>query len=120
MLKAAGKIGLHWKLVTFTPDDAGFEKATAFLRSQLDAGRPVVIDFKFTGPDYPGGEAGHTLGVAGYIAARNLYILRNPAIATPGLELMTAKDLKRYWRSDHYSDLSNGVLSRPAIAIATP
>ena len=67
--------------MTFTPDDAGFKQGTDFLNSELDAGRPVVIDFKFIGPEYPGGEAGHTLVVAGYIAAENLYILRNPAIA---------------------------------------
>ena len=91
----------------------------AFLRAELEAGRPVVIDFKFTGPEHPGGEAGHTLDVAGYIAAQDLYILRNPAIATPGLELMTAGDLKRHWRSDHYGTLSRGVLSRPAIVIHT-
>ncbi|HET6249108.1 MAG TPA: hypothetical protein VFE47_15540 [Tepidisphaeraceae bacterium] len=118
LIAAAGKIGLHWKLVTFPPDDPGFDKATAFLRSQLDAGRPVVIDFKFIGPQYPGGEAGHTLDVAGYIADENLYILRNPAIASPGLELIAADDLKRYWRSDHYGSLSHGILSRPAIVIA--
>jgi hypothetical protein len=75
LLKAAEKISLGWKLITFTPDDAGFEQAAAFLRSELDAGRPVGIDFKFTGPNYPGVEAGHTLVVAGYIAAENLYIL---------------------------------------------
>jgi len=120
LLKAAGKTGLRWKLVTFTPDDEGFEKATAFLRSELDAGRPVVIDFKFIGPEYPNGEAGHTLGVAGYIDSENLYVLCNPAIASPGLQLMTAEDLKRYWRSDHYSALSNEVLSRPAIVIDKP
>ena len=120
LLKASEKIGLRWKLVTFTPDDAGFDKATTFVRAGLDAGRPVVIDFKFTGSEYPGGEAGHTLAIAGYLAEENLYILCNPAIATPGLQLMTAEDLKRYWRSDHYGKLSNGVLSRPAIAIDTP
>lgn len=120
LLKAAGKIGLRWKLVTFTPDDDGFEKATAFLRSELDAGRPVVVDFKYVGPDYPGGEAGHTLGIAGYIAAENLYILCNPAIASPGLQLITAEHLKHFWRSDHYGELSNNVLSRPAIVIDTP
>ena len=117
LLKASGKIGLRWKLVTFTPDDAGFQQGTAFLKAELDAGRPVVIDFKFIGPEYPGGEAGHTLDVAGYIAKENLYILRNPAIATPGLELITADDLKRYWRSDHYGALSHNVLSRPVIVI---
>lgn len=117
LLKAAEKVGLHWKLHTFPPDDPGFEKATGFVRSELDAGRPVVIDFKFIGPQYPNGEAGHTLGLVGYIASENLYILCNPAIATPGLQLMTADDLKRYWRSDHYSGLSGGVLSRPLIAM---
>ena len=118
LVKAAEKIGQRWKLVTFTPDDDGFDKATAFVRAELDAGRRVVIDFKYTGPKYPGGEAGHTLGIAGYLAEENLYILCNPAIATPGLQLINAADLQHYWRSDHYSELSNNVLSRPAIVIA--
>jgi TPR repeat protein len=117
LLKAAEKIGLRWKLVTFTPDDAGFEKAAAFIRGELDAGRPAVIDFKFTGPQYANGEAGHTLAVVGYLAKDDLYVLCNPAVATPGLELMTAADLKRYWRSNHYGAISKGVMSRPAIVI---
>ena len=120
LLDAAKKIGLKWKLVTFTPDDEGFDKATAFLKSELDASRPVVVDFKYIGPQYPGGEAGHTLVVAGYLAEEKLYILCNPAVATPGLQLITAADLKNYWRSDHYGALSHGVLSRPAIAIEAP
>jgi len=118
LVKASEKIGLHWKLVTFTPDDAGFDKATAFVRSEIDSGRAVVIDFKYVGAQYPGGEAGHTLTIAGYIADENLYILCNPAIATPGLQLISAADLKHYWRSDHYSELSHNVLSRPAIVVA--
>ncbi len=74
---------------------AGGGHAASFVRAELDAGRPVVIDFKFTGPDYPDGEAGHTLAIAGYLAEENLYVLCNPAIATPGLQLMTAEDLNR-------------------------
>ncbi len=120
LLDASAKIGLRWRLVTFTPDDEGFEKATAFLRSELDAGRPVVVDFKYIGPQYPGGQAGHTLSVNGYIAKENLYILCNPAIPTPGLQLITGDDLKNFWRSDHYGKLSKGVLSRPAFAIDSP
>ena len=120
LLDAAKKIGQHWKLVTFTPDDAGFDKATAFLKSELNAGRPVVVDFKYIGPEYPGGNAGHTLNVCGYLAEENLYILCNPAVASPGLQLITAADLKNFWRSDHYGELSKGVLSRPAFVIETP
>lgn len=69
------------------------------------------------GPQYPNGEAGHTLGVVSYIAAENLYVLCNPAIATPGLQLITAEHLKHLWSSDYYSELSKEVLSRPAIVI---
>ena len=120
LLDAAKKIGQQWKLITFTPDDEGFDKATAFLKSELDAGRPVVVDFKYIGPQYPGGNAGHTLSVCGYLAAENLYILCNPAVATPGLQLITAADLADFWRSDHYGALSKGVLSRPAFIIEQP
>lgn len=118
LVKASEKIGLNWKLITFTPDDEGFEKATAFVRGEIDAGRAVVVDFKYVGPQYPNGEAGHTLTIAGYIADENVYILCNPAISTPGLQLISAADLKHYWRSDHYGALSHNVLSRPAIVVS--
>ena len=118
LLEAAKQIGQRWQLVRFTPDDAGFEQATALLRSELDAGRPVVVDFKYIGPQYAGGFAGHTLNVCGYLAEENLYILCNPAVATPGLQLITAADLKNFWRSDHYGANANGVLSRPAFVMA--
>lgn len=118
LLDASAKIGQKWKLVTFTPDDVGFGEATAFLKSELDAGRPVVVDFKYIGPQYPNGSAGHTLSVCGYLAEEDLYVLCNPAVATPGLQLITAADLKDFWRSDHYGALSKGVLSRPAFVIA--
>jgi hypothetical protein len=117
LLGASAKLGLRWKLRTFPPDDAGFGEATAFARAELDAGRPLVIDFKYVGPEYPGGEAGHTLALVGYIAKDDLYVLCNPAISTPGLQLIAAADLKRYWRSDHYGKLSGNVLSRPAIVL---
>ena len=120
LLNASKKIDQKWKLITFTPDDEGFEEATTFLKSELDAGRPVVVDFKYIGPQYPGGSAGHTLNVCGYLAEENLYILCNPAVATPGIQLITAADLKDFWRSDHYGAISKGVLSRPAFVIDCP
>lgn len=119
LLDASKKIGQKWKLVTYTPDDEGFEKATAMLKSELDAGRPVVVDFKYIGPQYSGGFAGHTLSVCGYIAKDDLYILCNPAVVTPGIQLITAADLKNFWRSDYYGSKANAVLSRPAFVIKT-
>jgi TPR repeat protein len=120
LLDASKKIGQQWKLITFTPDDDGFTKATDMLKSELDADRPVVVDFKYIGPQFPNGSAGHTLNVCGYIAKDDLYILCNPAVATPGLQLITATDLKNFWRSDHYGAQAKGVLSRPAFVIVTP
>lgn len=117
LLKASEKLDLRWKLVTFAPDDEGFDKAVTFVRGELDAGRPIVIDFKYTGPQYPGGEAGHTLALVGYFAKDDMFVLCNPAIATPGLQLITAQDLKHFWRSDHYGKVSKNVLSRPAIVV---
>jgi hypothetical protein len=78
------------------------------------------VDFKYIGSQYPGGFAGHTLSVCGYIAAEDLYILCNPAVATPGLQLITAADLKDFWRSDYYGSRANAVLARPAFVIETP
>ena len=120
LLEASSKIGQKWKLVTYTPDDAGFEEATAMLRRELDAGRPVVVDFKYIGPQYPGGFAGHTLGVCGYLAEEDLYILCNPAVASPGIQLITSADLKDFWRSDYYGAKANAILSRPAFVIDVP
>jgi hypothetical protein len=120
LLDASWKIGQRWKLVTYTPDDAGFVQATAMLKRELDAGRPVIVDFKYIGPQYPNGSAGHTLNVCGCIAEEELYILCNSAVATPGLRLINAADLKNFWRSDHYGAQSNGVLSRPAYIIDRP
>ncbi|MDB6175707.1 MAG: hypothetical protein JWL59_5018 [Chthoniobacteraceae bacterium] len=34
--------------------------------------------------------------------------------------LATATNLRSFWRSDHYGELSKGVLSRPAFKIETP
>ncbi len=117
LLDASAKLGQRWKLVTYTPDDAGFDEATTLLKKELDAGRPVVVDFKYIGPQYPGGFAGHTLSVCGYLAAENLYVLCNPAVASPGLQLITAADLKNFWRSDYYGSRAKAVLSRPAFVI---
>ena len=82
---------------------------------------PFAMDFM--GHAFLSGEAvkgSPEIAVTGYIAPENLRVLCNPAVATPGLQPMTAGDLKRYWRSDHYSALSNEVLSRPAIIIDKP
>jgi hypothetical protein len=110
LIAAAGKLGHKWKLITFPNDDDGFAKATAMLRTELDAGRPVGIDFT-----HPSG-AGHTLTVAGYNAAEDVYVLRDPAHPSPGLRVMDAGELSRFWHSRGYSRVATE-RRRPAIVL---
>ena len=63
-----------------------------------------------------GGDA-EAMDFVGFAYLRGSLIKGNPVIATPGLQLITAVDLKDFWRSDHYGALSKGVLSRPAFVI---
>ena len=85
-----------------------------------------VPDFKAPSAQAEGGDAAAQAALAFRyldgkgVAKENLYILCNPAVATPGLQLITADDLKNFWRSDHYGELSKGVLSRPAFVINHP
>jgi hypothetical protein len=115
LLAAARGLGLPWRLVTFSNDNDGFNRGTAMLREQLDAGRPVIIDFTLR--DGKGGHAGHTLLVSGYILKDNLFVLRDPAHFSPGVRLLSAKELERLWWSGSYSRIAKGKV-RPAIVSA--
>lgn len=116
LLAAVEKKNLNWKLATFAYDDAGFQEATALLRNELDAGRPLVIDF--TVKSGRGGFAGHTLLAVGYLHGGKTYILRDPALPSPGIRLMSAKDLEAHWHSNGYSRLGKGKRARPAIVLS--
>jgi hypothetical protein len=52
--------------------------------------------------------------------AGDLDIPCNPAVATPGMQPVTAADLKDFWRSDADGAISKGVPSRPAYIIDQP
>lgn len=110
LVAAAGKLKMKWKLLTFPHTEEGFAKGTAFLRSELDAGRPVVIDF--TNPS----GAGHTLLVGGYNAEENVYILRDPARPSPGVRIMSATELEKFWHSRGYSRVATE-RCRPVIVV---
>jgi hypothetical protein len=109
IIAAAGKLKMKWKLLTFPHTEEGFAKGTAFLRGELDAGRPVVIDFT-----YPAG--GHTLLCVGYSADENVYVLRDPARPSPGLRILPAAELEKLWHSRYYSRVATERV-RPVIVV---
>ena len=107
-----------WKLVTFTYDQEGFTEGTEVLQRHLDAGHPVVIDFTVI-RERDGKEErfGHTLLVVGYNAKRDQFVLKNPNQPPPGIQLMSAEELKSSWHSRGYSRLAKGRAARPLIVM---
>lgn len=120
-LVAAGeKLGQDWKLVTFARDDAGFVEGTKMIRQHLDADRPVVIDFTVVRQSEGKTEHfGHTLLVVGYNNEADQFVLKNPNQPPPGIELMSAEELKANWYSRGYSRFAKGVAARPLIVSAS-
>ena len=118
LVDAGMKLGQRLELVTFPNNDTGFEEGVEVIRQHLDAGRPVVIDFTVTRQqDGETQHFGHTLIVAGYNAELNQFVLRNPNQPSPGVELMTAEELKANWYSRGYSRSARGRAARPLIVI---
>ena len=62
-------------------------------------------------------DAGRTLSLCGCIAAEHLGILCNPAVAWPGLQLVTSANLRGFRRSGCYGETANAVLARSAFVI---
>jgi tetratricopeptide (TPR) repeat protein len=117
LIHAAHTLGMNWKLTTFDPDDAGLAAGEKFVRSQLEADRPVIIDITIFDSRLPGGWGGHTLAIVGYIADGDQYILRDPAYKSPGLRVVTSAELGKMWRSRYYSAQATGKWTRPAIDV---
>jgi len=96
LLKAAEKIGLRWKLGDLHAGRRRFRKGRGLPACGMDAGRPVVIDFKFHGPRVSGRRGWP------YARRRRLHCRREALCPLQsrhriaGLQLMTAEDLNRY------------------------
>jgi TPR repeat protein len=121
-LVAAGEsLDQPWEMVTFSHDAQGFDAGVEALREHLDAGRPVAIDFTVAVErDGKTRHFGHTLLVVGYHTGRDQFVLKNPNQPPPGIELMTAEELKASWVSRHYTRFSKSRAARPLIVIGAP
>ena len=118
-LVAAGKaLGQDWELITFSNDDQGFDEGLKALRSRLDRGEPVVIDFTVeTKENGKIRRSGHTLLVVGYHAEKDQIVLKNPNQPPPGIQLTSAEQLKKDWTSRGYSYVAKGKAARPLIVL---
>lgn len=119
LLEVRNGLDQRWELVTFDHDDRGFDRGTHFIRQHLDQGNPVVIDFTVARERNGRTEHfGHTLLVVGYHADRDQYIVKNPNQPPPGIQVMSANELKESWHSRGYSRLARGKSARPLIVKA--
>ena len=112
VIAAAAKLGRRWELLTFPDDEAGFREGKARMMASLDAGHPILLDITVGAAGM--GSAGHTLLVVGYDAAGERWIINNPAMGPPGIQIFDAAALKKRWHSRWYTHNSPGI-SRPII-----
>ena len=122
-LVAAGtKLGQRWELLTFPNDDTGFTEGVKAIRKHLDLRRPVVIDFTVIKVDEEGQSRrfGHTLIAVGYNVELNQFVLKNPNQPSPGIQLMSAEELRGNWCSGGYSRSAKGQVARPLIVMKSP
>ena len=121
LLAAGKKLGQQWQMPTFSNDDAGFSEGLKIIRKHLDAKRPVVIDFTVTrNRDGQIQHSGHTLLVVGYNTELDQHVLKNPNQPPPGIQFMSAQELKENWYSKGYSRLAKGQAARPLIVRGGP
>ena len=121
LVAASQSLEQEWRMVTFPNDDAGFDRGAKEIRQHLDVNRPVVIDFTVIRHEN-GREKryGHTLLVVGYNLELDQFVLKNPNQPPPGIELMSAQELKSNWYSRGYSRLAKGRSARPLIVTKAP
>jgi len=112
IISGAAKLGCRWELVTFPYDDAGLREGQTRMKDWLDSGHPILLDITV---DRSGRTpTGHTVVVVGYDTATQRWIIDNPALGPPGIQLYSLPMLDKLWHSRWYSKTSPGT-SRPII-----
>jgi len=112
LIAAAAKLGCRWELKTFSNDRPGLRDGCKRMMAWLDSGHPILLDITVEGPGQS--PTGHTVVVVGYEAAGERWIIDNPALGPPGIQIYDMPTLDKLWHSRWYSSTSPGT-SRPII-----
>ena len=112
LIAAAAKLGCRWELKTFSYDQAGLRDGCKRMMAWLDSGHPILLDVTVERPGRA--PTGHTGVVVGYDAAGERWIIDNPALGPPGIQIYDVPTLDKLWHSRWYSSTSPGT-SRPII-----
>jgi len=91
LIAGLSKIGVHWEQRTYRNLKSGFRDSLQDLKAALDGGLPVLVDTSLYG--------GHTFAVVGYDEVQEHIITVDPAIAAPGLRVISYDDFQGIWNS---------------------
>lgn len=93
--------GVQVELATFGLDAAGGAAGWARVRTELDAGRPVLVDFREPAETNPNRGA-HTVVVMGYDESKRVVYVQNTASLLPGVEANAYDEFLQRWNSRWY------------------
>jgi hypothetical protein len=111
IVSAAAKLRCRWELVTFPYDDAGLRDGQTRMKEWLDAGHPILLDITVArrGRSPTGRSSWWVTMPRG-----ERWIIDNPALGPPGIQVYDVPTLDKLWYSRWYSQTSTGT-SRPII-----
>ncbi|MEM7392601.1 MAG: C39 family peptidase, partial [Verrucomicrobiota bacterium] len=112
LLLAAKHFEKNWAIETYRVTDKDFETGKRFLLSELNAGRPVIIDWL---EDLESRSA-HSIVLCGYDETAKEYYFKDPALTFPGIRVRSEEDFRNVWRSIGFV-ADNRILKRALIRI---
>jgi hypothetical protein len=88
-------LGYDWRDSALPTTPEGFEQGMAVIKSDLGAGRPVLVDISYAG-------VGHTFVLTGYDDATQRIDFVDPAAPAPGRNSATYAQLEAAWNETAY------------------
>lgn len=80
-----------WQKQLYSNDQTGFLAGIEAIKKQLDKHQPVLVDTALY--------TGHTFVITGYDETKNILIIVDPFIQTPGIRVISYDDFNQIWNS---------------------
>jgi len=91
LIAGISTLGITWQQVNWANNKAGAKLGLAEIRQEIDKSNPVLIDTSLYG--------GHTFIVNGYDENEQNLIITDPNIPSPGVRVISYKDIEKIWNS---------------------
>lgn len=95
LIRGLRTLGYDWRDSALPTTPEGFEQGMAVIKSDLRAGRPVLVDISYAG-------VGHTFVLTGYDDATQRIEFVDPAAPSPGRNSATYAQFEATWNETAY------------------